>query len=528
MRIGKGRERWGEGVQVTPESLGELQWNPLRLEDFSGGYATSFPELPAPLNINYGGQDSEINKSIRIVRSPGTSQMELTGGGKKPTQLIVHPSLDAHSELLVLAPPYVGRKFDSDIAWIYSNLDSGAFFWAAYADILLFSNGIKVWKHVAGNAIVTLETTVGIADAFAVWAGRFWKGASTIDENYEPLSVEWSGINNYNDFDPVNGYGFEFLTQDSGWADRVVSLKPMSFDYMAVLNRHSIWAAKRTGDLYEPADITPVVAGEGCASQRTAWAAKGGVLYLSDDGLKLFNGNDTAHKSGPIDGELEDVLKASPNSIWGRYNPSSQRYYLGVPNQGTYVLDLRTERWSHRRLQVVDSASFAEQHPPITWESSEGTWGEQTETWKEQSTTEASVMDQVFVGQNQDAAYSLEKEVYGAETQFGFLHRPTYHFPVKQDPSTAIQMIQYSRLTVKYKGEGTLKLNLPNEEGVFGLVAVMSLPLSTKVTLKTIKLPWSGLGLGCELEIGSGKPEIEMIELRYRPLGEKVELYAEG
>lgn len=519
------QRQFGPGVSVDPRTLKD--WTTIKFENFAGGYGTASGESVMDISFNFGGPDVEVNRQNKVVRAPGTNDIELVTAGRTPKQLIVHAGLDSRSELLVLAQPYLGRKRADTIQWIYSNLDDREqYFAATYGDIQLLSNSYKVYRHVAGQSSIYEVPTLDLPAprAMAVWAARLWYAGFVIDGTFEPSAIGWSGVTNWNDRDPNNGFGFEFMIQDSGFGDEPVVLKPMSIDFMVILNRKSIWTAKRTGDLFEPAEIEPRVTGNGCINRRCAQTTGKGVVYVSDEGVELFaGGQDTDHLSGAIDGEIADALKNSSGSIWTAYNPSDRKFFMSIPGQGTYVLDMLRQRWSRRSIQAIDAVGFSQQVHAPTWGEDVGTWAEATDEWRDNSPKEAGNADTIFVGQTFEGDYRLVKESYGAKSYFFIPQQPIHNIPGKLHPQQSTKIFQFRSATIRYVGEGSLGLYLPNTRGRMVKVVDIDLGAASESTEAIETFKHSGRGIDCSFEILSGELQIEGIDLSVKELSERRE-----
>lgn len=507
-QFGRDRRNYGEGVSVNPASI--PRWTPLRYNDFAGGYDVRDEGDQLPQNVNYGGVDTEVSRKDRIIRAPGNTAFE-TLTGRTPEQIAIHAGLDFRSELLLFDAPFFGIKRDAATTWVDLGLPAGVYFWATYGNFFVFSQGTKVYRHEFGTDTATLDSIVPTGKSFASWAGRFWSLGALIDGNLEPLGIDWSGVNNFDDRSDLTGWGFEFLINDTGIGDRGVALRPMGFDYMAILNRRSIWIARRTGDLLRPADFQPRVPGEGCVSERTARTTSAGVIYLSDEGVKLFDGNEAKHISAQIDPEIVPINLTKIGRYWSTYNPHTQRYYLGVPDVGTYVLDIVRGRWSKRSLKAIDAIPFSTQFDSTTWAEAVGSWDVQTLNWADMSPPESDVPSVVFLGQKADAVHYLEKESSAGTSYFGYAQDPIWINRVQADQND--KLVSTNKLRLKYLNSGSFELQLPDINGNLEFAVQGDLALSVQPAVRKQGMNHTGLGGGFALRYLSGDFEIAGVEI---------------
>lgn len=498
----------------------------IRYSDFSGGYVNSDSPEDAPANTNVGGADVETDRKDRIIRAPGTAAFE-TLTGHSPTQLAIHASLDFRSELVVFDAPDIGFKKEGATTWVAnalaSDINKGNWFYATYGEDFFFSCGTeRTFKHRFGSNTVQ-PSTVPAGKDFAVWAGRFWVGGALIEGGLEPLGVDWSGVNSAEDRDPDNGQGAELLIQDAGIGDEIVALRPMGFDLMAILMRRSIWVARRTGDAVRPADFFPRVTGEGCVAKRTARTVNGGVIYLADSGVKLFDGNQTVEISSAINAEILPLDAAKLARYGGGYNPHTQRYYLLVPDVGTYVYDLQKKSWSKRTLLAEDVVPFAEQFHATTWAEAVGTWAANAGTpWAGMAPTESSPPDMVFLGQSASLVWYLEKESYAATLNFGKVLAPLWITPVlQQDAELGLFTTREVRITY-FGGGSVIGIWQKNIEGQLVKTHDVTLPSSVDTITRKSNLIWTGKGAGLGISFISGLTTLSRLELEVRVRGRRI------
>lgn len=496
-KFGTARADFGEGSFVKQMPTTQTE----KYTDFSGGYFAGDAREDAPPNTTPGGTDVEVDRKDRIVRAPGTSLFEALVG-HTPNQMMLHAGLDYRSEILLFEAPNIGFKREGATTWVAAGLPAGdpvedLFFGATYGDDFIFSNGAgSVYKHTFGTDTVEADAAVPLGKNMAVWAGRLWVAGAIIEGNFEVLGIDWSGVNNYNDREALNGAGNELLIQDTGLGDRMIALRPMGFDYMAILNRRSIWIARRVADdVFRPADFIPRVTGKGCVAERTAKTTFGGVLYLSDEGVELFDGNESHHLSEQIDAELVPLDYANIQKYSASFNPQTQRYYLTVPGGPTFVYDILRKRWFKRTQIALDVLPFAKQFHAATWGEMAGTWGATTGTWKSYLPKELDQPAMIFLGTKDDGSYHLEQEDVLSSSYFGRAQSSIWIFPVKEQDND-LGLISSHEMRVSYEQAGLIGIQLRDIEGDLLEVGTSVLPQADKPRVKRIKGSSTGKGVG--------------------------------
>ena len=275
----------------------------LPFANFQGGLHLEDEAFSIPENASGDALDVDVVEGGGIEPMAGITTQELLSG-HDPREFFAHPNLNGIVELVIVDPPEIGVKVGSNpTVWHSTGLPGGhAWNAAVHGEQLLLTNGSQdVFYRNPGQAGVS-PTGWEPGIAVASWAGRTWKLGGQIGGILNPYGIAWgaaSGIVT----DPFGlGSGQELLLNDTNEGDKGVALQPMGFDMMAILMRKSIWIARRTGDPYRPGDFSPLISGVGAVSAPTVQPVHNGmVVFLSDSGVELFDGNGVTHLSTPID-----------------------------------------------------------------------------------------------------------------------------------------------------------------------------------------------------------------------------------
>jgi hypothetical protein len=496
------------GVSIDPRKNAQLP--PLKYSDFAGGFFRGAKDIAVPKNAAADALDIEITRDDKLRRAPGTTRVE-SYGSRVPRQLILHPSLDFTSELLTISTTSdLGVKREGATAWYGTNLPivGPKFFYAMYGDTLLLSNGRhKIFSREPRATVLTELSDLPLGRTMAVIAGRLFIGGAALSGNFEPMGQFWSGADGFDDVDPLNGAGGELLIADTGYGDAIIANRIIGLDMMAILCRRSIWIGRITGLPERPLDFQIRMPGKGCVTETCARTVHGGVMYLGDEGVELFDGNDAVHKSLAIDAEILPLDMEQIDLYSAAYDPRRRWYYLFTPS-ATYIYDLRFSRWYKRGMVALSGTIFAEQFPAITWGEAVGTWGEQLLTWADMSPEESGIADMLFVGLVPGEAYVVEKEDYESTTYFGAEQDPfwtTLEDDLGQQNNRAFTA---KVVRVQSEGEGLVEVLLLNgtslgtmqvvddDDGVFQ----MKCNQTSRATGLTIR-PFSGQPIISEIEV---------------------------
>lgn len=484
---------------------------PIKYSSFGGGFFRGAKDIAVPKNAAADALDIEITRDDKLRRAPGTTRVE-SYGSRVPRQLILHPSLDFTSELLTITTTSdLGIKREGATAWYGTSLPitGPKFFYATYGDTLLLSNGRhKIFSREPRATVLTELPDLPLGRTMAVIAGRLFIGGAAISGNFEPMGQFWSGANGPDDIDPLNGAGGELLIADTGYGDAIVANRIIGLDMMAILCRRSIWIGRVTGLPTRPLDFQLRVPGKGCVSEACARTVHGGVMYLGDEGVELFDGNDPIHKSYGIDTEILPLDMENIGLYSAAYDPRRRWYYLFTPF-ATYIYDLRFDRWYKRSMIAISGSIFATQFPAITWGEAVGTWGDQLLTWADMSPEESGIADMLFTGLVPGEAYTLEKEDYDSVAYFGVEQDSFWVTQTEEAGQQSNTAWTVKAARVEHEGEaGTIELLI--NDGVS--LGQADLPASDEPTVSQMKSNQTSRALVGEIRFKDGQPIISSFE----------------
>lgn len=517
--------RFGRLQQIPPEAVPTAM--PLTYSDFSGGFDLRDVRQDVPANTTPEAMDVDVSPEERIRRIHGIEAEETWSLASRPgldiIQMIPHASLDYSTELLLFAPPLLGIKKEAETQWIEADLPSGEFYGHVnFGGTLLFSNRKeeKVFVRQPGESTIAVVKKAIPGLTYASFAARVFVGNAVIEGNTERMGIAWSATNsNYEDWEGA-GSGFELLIDDLSVGDKILKLMPMGLDFMAIICRHSIWVASRTGLVDRPAAFQSRVGKLGAVSQAACTMTRVGPMFLHDSGIWFFDGNTPQHVSAQIDSALLPLDYENIESYRTAYSPKSERFYLMTPTE-TWVYELKTQRWWRMSLKALAAIFWSAQGHALTWDEAEGTWDEQTLTWDDMSPEQGEDYNLWFVARDKDGGLSLGKEKQDATCYFGIPQTPYYQFPlVQQEPATKLFTTQ--NVVLEYIRGGLVGLRQPNVDGDFVGTAVYELPASQRTRVAALPYVHTGLGAGLQLDLGEGCVEISRVQLALLVRGERI------
>lgn len=492
-----GRERVGLGSRIQEFPVGERRV----FKDFGAGYNVADSEADIQENQSPYMIDMIISSKDELIRVPGVTELEAFAG-RNPTNMVLHAAADFTSELVLFAPPELGVKADAATIWTNIGLLVGTKYVASnYGGILVFTGGLDrlYYRDPHGSAIVVTDGPPG--RTITTFAGRIFVGDTLIDGNSEPLGIAWSGsLGDHTDWTGL-GSGHEFLIADMPAGDGIIAIRPVDLDTLAILCRNSLWIGRRTGFDAPPVEFSPRIRGQGCVSEASVQVVEGGVLYLADDGVKLFTINEAQHVSAPIDKDLLPLNQGALDSYTSAFNKIRQWYYLFTPTQ-TWVLDWKYKRWYRMSTTYARGVHFPIQGAYTTWDQVVGNWDAQLLTWEDFLIREGLQRFILLKGNK------IGNEDDAVQTILGNAVVPTWTSPVSID-EMAERVYTTRELTIRYNGSGTLGIALPDLNGDFVTQTPNVLPSATVKRTERRGLFNSGIGMGVRLTYIEGSPVLD-------------------
>ena len=480
-------------------------------DSWKGGLDVSdAPEDSVP-GQSFDMQDMEVTTDDRLVKAPGVALEETLT--HEPTQMFLHAGFQYASDIIFIAAPYIGAKGDGSTIWWNAGLSGAApYGWTNFAGVLLLSNGTQgiYARRPHKNVLELIEGSVA-GFGLTVFAGRVVVGGAQNDGKLDFMGVAWSDSSgDYKGWDPALGSAGQSLIGTSLRADRFQAFGALGFDTLTVVCRRSIWIGVPTGDEFQPIRFSPRLEDTGCSHAATVCATEFGVIFLADDGVRIFTGSEAPLISDGITRYLGPILESDDWSA--SFDPNKKRYYLHGPT-GTFVYDLLRKRWFRWTNSFVASVFFPSQGTQLTWGEAIGTWGAQTLAWW-QLLPQESGGTMHFI---RDAQLGVEDAAsYGA---LGQLVDPLWFDRVKVAENHDVLM---TALGVRVTYESTLPCNievhLPDKpDGNYELVSAATLPAGTGFTKRAwIPLIHTGRSVGLGIRLLSGTPRIRRASVEYQ------------
>lgn len=516
-----GRPEAGVGYSMPPEQV------PREEEIIYAQWQKGLNTAESPENIPEDAAsamvDVEIDDTDALIRGAGVT-LDQDISPRVATWMFQQAAVDFSTELLVIDPPHLGVK--STGAFSFSNLGIAAttqFGWCAadVAGTLIFSNGLDAtYTRDAGAAVITDITSDIVAQCFATAFGRVFAGA-VVDAitGLQSLAVYWNAASGAVDDWAGLGSGAEFLIANNLEADRIEAIVPLGLQSMGILCRKSLWAGYPTGDSDRPADFQLRFVGSGCVARDTAAGTPAGIMYLSDNGICLFDLNASKVMSDVINAELLPLDYAQLSAYRACYDMTSRRYILVTPFK-TFIYEFpidsqdgqpgRPARWLIRSFVADSLVMFTDQTGNVYWNTVVGPWNLQTLTWAEMLIGEQNAPAIPFFGKTSEVGF----EDYTATDNMGVAQTPFWITPQALKQVTDNIETHYFEIQYRSQADAEISLIVTNTLGELDdrLCKTVTLPSTSGVRKKVLTFTHTMLGMGTTLKVKFGDTAICAIE----------------
>lgn len=517
----QGYGRYGTGQQVPAPS--KMEWT--SWSQFSGGLELRDNRHEIPENCSPDALDIEISSRDELYRAPGVLSVE-PYAVRNPNQIALQASLDYTAEMVFFDPPFLGFRREDLTVWVDEGLaiTNEPYGYVNFGGTLIFSDGVgKVYQRLSEAATIQTLVDAPPAKSYANFAARIFAGNVFIDGKREPLGVVWSDATSDPDGWFGEGGGFEILVGNQAHADKIVSMRPLGFDLLAIICRRSVWIASRTGILDRPADFQMRAEGPGAITDKACSVIPNGVMYLSDGGVYLFDGNVPRLMSDQINDQLLPLDLTKINDYATYYHPGSKKFYLFTPI-ATWIYDIDRQRWLKRSLIARGATIFGIQLDQTTWSELLGTWGEQNKRWGEFARPQTDTYDLYVLTNRADGQAALGRESDVATQNINIDLDPSWEFLMTQGPFMN-QLGTFQMILAEYSGSGMLQFSLPDINGHYheAVERAVTSPGIDSPVVTNFPFQYTGMGLGMKLRFLAGFARVSKLQLGFVQRGPRIE-----
>jgi hypothetical protein len=253
-----------------------------------------------------------------------------------------------------------GRRTTADSIWVNDDaagtltiLTSGSTLTAggycdivAWKDTVFFANGteaIQLWTSGTTKADITGSPSPPVVRYLEVHLDRLYGVGTTL-----PNRLYYSDVGDETDW-PTNNY-MDVGINDGGY---IVGLKELG-QALFIIKTSGVWALYgNSGDAATAGsfNLIPVPGVPGCTCPRSIVKVPGGLMWVSNQDIIVFNGETFEHAAPEkIRDILDTFIGAAAAKVAGGYH--DRRYYLSYQYTGSSnndrvaVFDFKTQGWS--------------------------------------------------------------------------------------------------------------------------------------------------------------------------------------
>lgn len=231
-----------------------------------------------------------------------------------------------------------------------------------FKDMGVFCNDLNYPTRVTASAAFQITAASTIAKTCEGFNNYLVTGNTQEGSTVFSSRLRWSDLNDINTW-PANN--FIDIEPDDG--DSIVAIKRYQ-NNLYILKKKSIYEAIITGGSGAEAFIVrPIARGIGAYSKMSVKAIENrGLVFLGQNGVYLFDGNDFTFISDPIQRKFDGLNRTRYTSAVGEVYPKMNQYWLAVSegsasqNQTIFVWDYIQEAWSVYKGMNVNMLSQAE------------------------------------------------------------------------------------------------------------------------------------------------------------------------
>lgn len=213
-------------------------------------------------------------------------------------------------------------------------------------DATLLLNSAPTWDTVSGaseeNCTPPLGSLMILHDQRVFIAGN----------TTYPSRIYWSEINKPDIFDPDN---YDDIRPDDG--DNI-TLMAEYYGIMNIGKDNSMQKYYTDGNQTTDWYVSDLYSTIGCVAPYSVSVSPKGIIYLSRDGLYMFNGQNVTHMSDTVTPVIDDISDSNIEECFGYYDKN--KYYLAYPStsSGSAINDRVLIYNFTRDAYVIDTANI--------------------------------------------------------------------------------------------------------------------------------------------------------------------------
>ncbi len=275
------------------------------------------------LNTTAFNSGASFNGLYWFEKSDGTKYLLGTCGTK----------LGVATSLTQTATPFTDRT--GGLTFTAGNNNYQSF--ATMLDTVLGTNGVDLpWQCVGSSNAIVIAGIAGGGSAPTITTAKFVEVFSnyaflanvTESGTYKGSRLYWSAIDSISSWSASD---FREVGKNDGQV--ITGLKTLGSS-LVIFKRHSIWIANFTGDSDIPFVFQKTRSTVGCVSGYSIQEVENGLLFMADDGLYYFDGNNSFKISQRVKDTIATFNQNRFANVPSAYLLSGNRYLASFTTGG--------------------------------------------------------------------------------------------------------------------------------------------------------------------------------------------------
>ena len=317
------------GIDLTSKSV------PIGFNTFTGGLNSTANPLALKDGELSDVQNVDYNKFGSVLKRSGYSALNTSAFNSGATFTSLHfLEQQSGTDFIVgTCGDKIAKQDAFDGTWddITGGLtitagNDNKFHWVNFGDNMYGTNGVDVpikWTGSGNAATWTTVTDLTKAKYTETWQNYLFLAHVVIDSVTHSTRLYWSCIN-----EPETWSTLDFNEIGFKDGDEITGIKALG-DRLVIFKQHSIWLAFFTGSSDIPFVFQKSQSDVGTVSSHSIQKVNNGLIFLSDDGLYFFDGNNSTKLSDKLNNTFSTVIKKSRmmQTVSG-YQQTKNRYWL--------------------------------------------------------------------------------------------------------------------------------------------------------------------------------------------------------
>ncbi len=206
--------------------------------------------------------------------------------------------------------------------------------WVTSRDYAIGTNGVDLpWKIKSDDptftaSVLTVPTDLTKAKFVETFSNYLFLANVTVDSAIHPTRIYWSNIG---EIETWTSTDFNHVSRDDGQA--ITGLKTLG-EQLVIFKERSIHKAIFTGDADIPFVFAKTNSNVGCAGGHTVVEVENGLVFLSQDGLYFFDGNNSTKISDRINDTINGYNTNRFAYSQAIYQKTKGKYWITFTKSG--------------------------------------------------------------------------------------------------------------------------------------------------------------------------------------------------